>query len=162
MKISQRAQSLSDITGGTLNSGVVPWPRISRSLVRGENTVAITVTNVDTLIKGFSIGNVVNTDVIIVWGRAQLTGRTVVGDLFLGLRKNSGSSPIEWLFDNVFAGERIVSAAGAGTHLMTICALAMVTGDGDLVLELFGNSQGSNATVAIGEGQIAAMTLPGT
>lgn len=76
----------------------------------------------------------------------------------IGLDKSSGTATIQFMHDlsNVEASAHAIASA---TPNRCIEKIMKVTGSGTLVLKLVGYSNGSNSTIAAGDGQIYAVRM---
>jgi hypothetical protein len=161
MRLRYNSVTLDQVVGGTLATGTVPLLRTMRTLVRNANGGIITVLAADTTVVLLSAANVVSGDIIHVTGMARLVKGGVAGAIHLHVVQVAGTASILWGFYGSELGIEIPSlGAGANIHL-PVSGYAEVDSSGTCQLALVATSAGSNASVAIGEGQFSAMVLIG-
>ena len=171
--ISDRLDKLESLRGtslvqgdidlqGKVNSGIVPFPRLKRAVISGENSALVTLDNAGGAeeIVRVNVGSVVKDDFIIVVAKVGVAKGATGGEttVFLVGRDTS----IEIGHDDSFAWLIFENQAALESIVRTVTWFVKVTASGVLTLTLDGTSAGSNATVSTGQGQLYAIVLHGS
>jgi len=155
------AVSLDNVVGGTLTSGIVPFPRMQRQTASGRNLGVVTLLAGVTEIVALSSLTVTLGDVILVWCRVKGTKGGVGGAYSVTIKKKSGTAAVVFISNTTSAPFEVPDCPAGADWKVAYGSVIQVTGSGTLVLQYVGDSQGSDSTVQIASGQLAAYVLYG-
>ncbi len=148
------------VANGKQVRGIVPLARMQVDEQSASNAGAVTVTTSLTAVVLLASMNVVAGDRILYQGFMNLAKGVTAGTTSMVVDKSSGTATIQVYNTGSTAGNSHDQTASI-THKLESSGIIKVTGTGTLVLRIAGVSNGSNGTVAIGDGQLYALQLQG-
>ncbi len=154
--------SLSDVTFGTLNTGIVPHGNLIRTSAWDRNLAPVTVLGADTdIVVGTSLTVTAN-DLVLVFASLYMLKGAPAGMSYARVMLHAGTATLVFLGNRTYVANRIPSQPAGGIWETTIATMVRVTGSGTMALKLTGWSNGSNGAVAIDEGQLGVWALYGS
>ncbi len=154
--------SLGNIAGGTLASGVVPFPRFQTDYQEQENAGAVNVTSGNTTVNLITLTGAVIGDRILVIARLKMQKGGTTGHSSHNIARSAGPGTVDFMKAGVIVtnwnSEHILSKEWGDSFAL----FGEVTGAGDITLRQAAQSFNSDSTCAIGGAAIAAWLIPGS
>ena len=144
-----------------MDAGIVPLARMQRTEVSGENASTVTLVASPTVntIVDIDLGTVNSGDRILVNACADLVKASTAGIVLLEILQASGTATIQANHNKPSIADTYWLENGATYDRKLLSGIIKVTGTGTLVLRLRGYSEGSNADVNSGGGELHAIVL---
>ena len=156
MKFGPGRISLSDINGGVLSAGVVPWPRLTQDGVINANSGLVTLTGLPTSIfVGSPLNNLAAQDRIIANVKVTVTKGGTTGLTSVRLRQSAGTATVRWESTATEVQNVETAQPNGSVWICTFTVIGYANVGGSSTFEVDGISAGSNGTVAVGDGQLA-------
>ena len=126
-----------------------------------ENAGAVTVITAGVEIVALPAMTVAAGDRVMVYAEIQIAKGVTAGDTSVRVDKLAGTATGVWCDDAPYMKHTSYVPASDPLRL-ALSGMYKITGAGTLTLRLFGESEGSDSTVAAGEADIHALVLRGT
>lgn len=148
MRFLPGAITLDQIAGGVLQSGTIPWPRLTIQEIVAKNSGAVTLTAAETVIATNGQISVAVGDRILIEAICTASKGITTGNTSFTIRQDSGTATIRFVDDGVNPVHSFLSHPAGQAWDTVMSVLWEVTGAGTLVMRLSGTSAGSDSTIA--------------
>lgn len=162
MRSSAGVTTLSDISGGTLSSGVVPWGRMLRTQALGELAANVTIGTVMTTILDVDCGTVTTEDRVLIDLQVSAQPVTADRDALFEIVQGAGTAVVQFNNNDTETLEEIgLLLSNPFPRVWNRFAIARVTTGGSLTLRLRGRVEVGTATVVAADTTMACYVMAG-
>ncbi len=162
MRFQTGPSSLSDISGGILASGVVPFQRFTRAIGDVENTAVINPGIALTILNQIPVVGAVAGDRLIVWARFEMTKGATPGLTVHEVDQTGAPGVVDFMLEGAFGNERYDPHAANSMMSRVHSRVGVVTTGGAFNIDQYLASMGSDGTVAIGGAGLSVWLYAGS
>ena len=162
MQFQPGAISLSAISGGTLASGVIPFPRFTRDYQQAENAGVVTVTAGTVELASVTITGAQIGDRLLILARIDMQKGDTAGDAIHAVDRPAGPGQLNFMLQGAWHDDRISELLPFDVWEYTLSCFAEVTTAGAMTLRSYASSFGSNGSVNTGGAGLSVWLFAGS
>ena len=162
MEFQPGAISLSQIAGGILSSGTVPFQRFQRFFDQVENPGIVTLTAAMVQINYMATTGAQVGDYILAWSRLAGTKAGIAGRVLHTIEWRTGPGVVDWLIVGPTVSSYGSNVPANQPWAEVFFALGIITTGGNMALRTQGSSIGSNFVIPGVNASLSAWIIPGS